>query len=1057
MQSQKTFKPSGFSNWAKFFIDKYKITILLLIAVIVAGIMGVRDIPKQDFPDIPANMLIATAVYPGANAEDIEREVIIPLENRISEVEGIKTLRSSASNNFGSIFIELSDFKDLDKKVSEVQDQTSKVVLPDDVDVAVTQIDITGPTLAYAVTSDNFSQTELLEKTPAIVSYLETTSSEIKSVDVVPSAEMEIQVILDYAKLNSLGLSKDAVVSVLKGVTSSLPGGFVTSEDGKEKAIVIESEIGSIEDIKNISFGPMKLGDFAEVKRAPSEEGFTLAGFIDENGDAVTKESLYILVTKKGDGDVLRVSDSVKEAVEKIYDKKVITEDIDFNLVYDTSPYVRSLIKDLSDNGLVGLVIILVVLLFFVSLRAGILVSIILPISFLITWFVMPLIGYTLNILTLFAMILSLGMLVDNAIVISSGMLDNLKRGMDKKTAALKSVKDYAPAILSATVTTIIALIPYTMMGGIMGEFFKYIPIILIIMLVASYFLAISITPLFGQWILGSGERKEKKFKKIEKILFVPVFAFYAQKGIDKLVDKYYSAIRKVFSKKKNLVLTIVIPVVLLVVSFGYFLPKLPFSQFPTSDAEQLNVSVKFPTGTPLSEKKELYNEIGEKIVAIPHFESFFFWEGSFMVFIEEPKDRDSDLTAQDISDMLDDELEKFRIDERVIAVSPQSYGPPSSEFDVVVEFASSDTEKTAKLVDDIENFVKDKDGIERISNGPKDLMLSAVSVDFDSTKLAQLQSNVLFGSMSINSVFSESEAGKVVVRDDGVSDKLVVKYNQEAREDLDDLKNVSLSSSSGVSSANIGSVAAVKEVEKLNSISRLGKERISAISIKMDKDGDGPALETEIKNYLSEDKLNEFGLELKDVKYGGEYASVMESSSNLQVVFTIALILVYLVLVYQFNSYGQPFVIMLTIPFGLIGVFPSLFAVGSTLDMVSGLGVIALVGIVVNNAIVYIDSFNKIRKLNPEFSLAQSLSETGRSRLKPILSTTLTTIVGIIPLAIYDPFWTGLGTALISGLIFSSLGTLFVIPALIYAFSRKKNRGLDKKWQTTSALDDLI
>ena len=1066
MDKQLNFKPNGFAQWARFFIDRYRVTILLLIAVIIAGYFGVTDIPKQDFPNIPANMVLVNAVYPGAASGDIEQEVIIPLENKIYEVEGIKTLRSTADNNFGNVFIEFEDFKNLADRVTDVENKTREANLPEKVEVQVAQVDITGPTVAYVLSSDERSRTELLEMTPPVVNYLEAVSPEIKTVEVLPNAEMEIQVTLDESKLTRYRLTKEVVVEAIKGATSALPGGFVKTSDGREKPIIIEASVDNLDDFKKIAIGPIKLSEVAAVERVPADDTFTIAGYINGDDQAKSTEAIYLLATKKSDGDVLRVSDAIKQAVEEIHDKHIVPEDVELNLVYDTSPFVRGLISDLAENGWQGLIIILVVLLFFVSLRAGLLVALVLPISFLITWFVMPLLGYTLNILTLFAMILALGMLVDNAIVIASGMLDNLKRGMNKYAAALKSVQDYGGAILAATVTTVIALIPYAFMGGIMGEFFKYIPITLVIMLVASYFLAISITPLFGTWLLGrpiNNGNGKPVFRRWEKMTVFPVLIYYAQHGVDQLVNLYYRFIRRVLTTKKGLILSIVIPVLLLIVSFSYFLPQLPFSQFPTMDGEQLTLAVKFPTGTPPELKNDTYRQIGEKILTIPHFESYFFWQGNFMIFVEEPKERDDKMTSDDIGADLDAKLDELRTDGKIIAVNSQTYGPPAQEFDVIVEIASANSAGVESLINDLENFAKDKENVDRILNGPKDLMTPSVLVDLDSVKLAQKQSSAIFASMAVNSLFSETDSGKVVVRDDGVSDKISVVYRETARDSTADLKNVAVANPTAAAGAlntsapvRLAELGAIKEVERLDTISRLDRERVGSFKVKMTADGDPAVLEQSIKDYLTADKLGEYDLETDDVIYGGEYASVMETSNNLQLVLIIAMLLVYLVLVYQFNSYGEPFIIMLTIPMGLIGVFPALFAIGSTLDMVSGLGIIALVGIVVNNAIVLIDYYNRVKRANPQLSLAQALAETGRGRIKPILSTTITTIGGIIPLTINDPFWTGLGTSLMAGLFCATIGSLIVVPVLLYLFTKRKKRGLEKPWLKITALDDL-
>lgn len=243
-----------------------------------------------------------------------------------------------------------------------------------------------------------------------------------------------------------------------------------------------------------------------------------------------------------------------------------------------------------------------------------------------------------------------------------------------------------------------------------------------------------------------------------------------------------------------------------------------------------------------------------------------------------------------------------------------------------------------------------------------------------------------------------------------------------------------------------LSDVSDITQVEKPNSIKRLENKRVATVSVELKENADQAALDAEIKDYLTEDKLVALGLEKDGVTYGGEFSAFESDYSSLQIVFLLAMLAVYLILVYQFNSYFQPALIMFAVPLALIGVFPGLLLIGSSLNMISGLGVIALVGIVVNDAIVFISTFNRYKEEHPDDNMYQRLVRTGYTRFKPIFSTSITTIGGILPLTLTDPFWTGLGTSVISGLIFSTIGTLIAIPVLYsifcsvrYKFSRKK------------------
>ena len=299
---------------------------------------------------------------------------------------------------------------------------------------------------------------------------------------------------------------------------------------------------------------------------------------------------------------------------------------------------------------------------------------------------------------------------------------------------------------------------------------------------------------------------------------------------------------------------------------------------------------------------------------------------------------------------------------------------------------------------------------------------------------------NPLVAAGAINAVFTEQKIGSFVVRNDGVSDDLYLRFSDASTDSVDDLKALALPTLSG-RIVQLQDVATIEEVTAPVQISRVDGERVATINVKLTEDAPDTAqteLDQAVKDYLSTEKLDELGLASDGVIYGGALATFQEDYSNLQIVFILAMIFVYLVLVNQFNSFMQPLLILFTVPLAMIGVFPGLHIVGSSLNMISGLGVIALVGVVVNDAIVFIDAMNRHRKAMPEATWVDVLVHTGYSRFKPIFSTSITTIGGIIPLTLVDPFWQGLGTAIISGLIFSTIGTLIVIPVLYRVFKRE-------------------
>ncbi|MFC1663364.1 efflux RND transporter permease subunit [Patescibacteria group bacterium] len=1048
MENKKSF----LVNWSKFFIDRFRVTILILIAVLLAGMWGVANNQRQDFPTIPINFVFVSAVYPGASGEDIEQEVIVPIEQVMRDIDGVAGIRSSAQSNFGQVTAELEDANKTETAAAEISDQLGKIGLPSDVETDIIVPDASGPAIAVGIVGENGQgSNDLLTYAAPIKIRLESSSPEIEKVEVFPENVFHIEIHLDAAKLVSRGLSYEQIRSTLQSQIASLPGGSVKNSDGRNQSITINAPATSIAEIESIPLGTATLIDVADIHRHPVDsESLHYAGFV-RDGQAFSKESVYLLIYKRDDGDVIRISAAVQEAIDEMKSDSILPDDINIEVLYDTSPYIVDQIDSLLTNGYIGLVLILIVLLFFINFRMALLVAIMIPLVFLITLFTLNILEFSLNILTLFAMILTLGILVDNAIVISEGMVHELERGRKRREAALIAIKKFGPAITAATLTTIVVFIPFAMIPGIIGDFMKFIPFTIIIMLVASYFVAISITPLMGRWILREQtyeERRAAKVRNWERALILPAIVHYGQNLIDYINRGYVKLMRRIYKSRWAQATVIGITAVLIGVSVGFFAPRLVFEQFPTDDGATMSVNFTFPAGTPFEEQKEAYEKTQNEIITLPYFQNFYSFGNTLYITFSEPANRTDGTTIFEIEDKFNQQLTKVR--EQIsedITIKPvaTTYGPPESEYDIVVEFRGAESDKLVLAADDLEKFLIDKEVVSKIENGPRDNLVQAVDVQLDQDKLAANNVAALAAAGTINAIFSPQNIGSITVRDDGITDDVLLVFTEESTDTVDDLNSLVVPSLTG-QPIRLDKVANINEVKKPISIGRLDSRRVATVNVALSDSAEQANIQTEIEEYLSEDKLKELGLESDGVSYGGIFASFQADFTNLQIVFVLAMILVYLILVNQFNSYIQPGLILFAVPLALIGVFPGLYVIGSSLNMISGLGIIALVGVVVNDAIVFIDTFNRYRKEFPDESLGEILARTGQTRFKPIFSTSITTMGGILPLTLVDPFWRGLGTSIISGLIFSTVGTLIAIPVLYHVWKGLGNRLKRKK-----------
>lgn len=1037
-------KDTFLQRWSQFFIQRYKTTILVVVAIILAGVFGAMNNQRQDFPSIPSNFINISASYPGASAEDVEREVVIPIEQSIADLDGVKITRSSAGDNFGNITLEMESVEVTEAAEEEAEKLISSTTLPADAEVDVEIIDVVGPTLVYALTSADASKEEMLGYVDTVTNRILQASPDVQRVDAIPENEFEVAITLDSEQLEEENISGQQVIDAIESQISSIPGGTVENSDGQSLSIRVSALADSLEAIRDIEINDVRLDDVADVNRQPVDvERVTLVGYLNEEGSAVSEDGVYLFVYKQDAGDVITIANAVAEASQEINEDGTLPENITLNEIYDNSVYVQEQIQDLLNNGWLGLGLILLVLMLFINLRTGIVVAAIIPLAFLGTLGVLYAIGFSINILTLFGLLLVLGILVDNAIVIAEGVVHGIENGQTKMEAVRSTMRHLGPAVTAATLTTIVVFIPFASIGGIVGAFLRFIPYTIIIMLVISYFLAITITPVLSVYLLKEEtreQRRSQKLSRIQKMLILPALVFYGQRMIDWLEDTYANVIDGLYKKVWKKLLLVAAALGLIAASIFGAAAQLPLQQFPSDDGIALAIDFDFPVEAGFETRRDAIASIMDDAIGITYFQSYYLFEGEVVLVLEDPEERDGGEKVDELQTQLEELIEEDRVrleeeEEVKVTVSALETGPPTDPFAVTAELRGDGLEDLEAAAADLQAFLEDQDGVIETRNALKDAEVTSIRVSMRDEDLEDKGINPTLANLAVRSVFSEQTIGSVIVRNDGISDDVVVSYSEESTDSVDDLRDVVVGVDSTLFSrpeVTLEEVADITEETSLQSIRRLDGKRVATVQAKVDEDTDGAAVEQAVRDYLDEDKLAAYGLSADDVAYGGFNASVNENFDSLALVFMLAIVAVYLILVYQFNSYTQPGLIMLTVPMALIGVFPALLAIGASIDMISGLGIVALVGIVVNDAIVFVDYFNRLNKERGDKSLREVLVNTGRARFKPILSTSITTIFGILPLTIVDPFWRGLGTSLIAGLICSTIGTLIVFPVLL-------------------------
>ncbi len=1016
-------KKSFFAKWAEFFISNYRITLLIIISLIIGGVFGAFTLIREGFPYVEIPIAVVQTVIPGATSTDVESKVSKPIEEAAQGIGDVKSVSSNSYSNISVVLVEFEGDVGLSRKLDELKAAVSEVSLPEEAESPDVGEVPAFLNMIITVTGD-YNYAQLQESAEIVKDEINQKVSGIEDIDIVGGTDKEIRVDVDLPKLQQLGLTISELRELLAAKNVVIPGGSL-KKSGKEFAISVKGDVDALTEVRDLSIGigpknrPIKLKEIASVRVLPEESDLSFRTGYKEKGDFVTHNSVYLYITKRPDGDITDISESANEVLEELEEDSLPSR-VNLMITYDDAVAVERQISDLTTSAWQGLIIIFIVLLIFVSLRASIIISTIIPLVLLSVFMLFRVLDLSLNVITLFAIILTLGILVDNAIVIVEAIQYNINRGYKGKEAAVVAINEVGAPVFSATLTTIIVFIPMIYIGGVIGKFIVYIPYTVITAIAASFLIAITVTPLLGIWIIRNNKHSsEQKIKEYDEIRHW------------RLIDWYGRMMQALFSSLPRMGLVIVLAFVLFAASMSIpFTGKLKMEQFPAEDSDYFFVNISFNQGAPFSSRDQKLREIEKEIKKLPHLVDYSITpqgsDASIFVNIGDPRKRK--LTSFDIIDQFEEGAKDIKgMEMRIVEMTA---GPPGADYPIIVQINEDDLDKAKVAAKDLARHLRTVDGVTRVRDGVAGEEVPQIRVSLERDKLDQYGLLPAVVGAQIRDVFQPQEATKVKLASAEKSIPLDISVKEKFRDNLDDLKELAILSPQGPIA--LKEVAEIEEVEELASINRFNQRRYIQVSALTEDDANNKEIEDKIRDYMDKDRLEELGLEEDALSFRGQYSLDIEALDKLYLLFMLALILVFLVLVAQFNSFAQPLIIMASIPLAITGVFPGLWLTNSVLSFLANLGVVALVGIVVNDAIVLVSYSNLLREKG--LSRREALVEAGKIRFRPIFSTSLTTIGGILPLTIILSFWRPIGTAIISGLLFATIGTLVVVPS-IFAF----------------------
>ncbi len=1016
-------------------------TILIFVAVVILGLFSLQKLPIDLMPDIDTNTIMVMTTYAGASAEDIEQNVTRPLENSLNSVEHLKHITSNSRENVSIVTLEFEYGYDIDVLTNDVRDKLSMVssMLPDDANTPI----------IFKFSTDMIPivllSAQANESVPGLYKILdENVANPLARVDGVGSVSIggapkrEVHVYIDPLKLEAYHLSIETISSLIGAENRNIPGG--TFDIGNETyALRVEGEFNDPKEIANIVVGAsngaaIHLSDVARIDDSLEEraqETYT-------NG----VRGAMIIIQKQSGANSVEISNRVKQILPQI--QKNLPADIHLDYIVDTSDNIRNTISSLVETVLYALLFVVIVVFFFLGRwRATVIIVLTIPISLIASFIYLYATGNTLNIVSLSALSISIGMVVDDAIVVLENVTTHIERGAEPKQAAVHGTNEVAISVIASTLTLIAVFFPLTLVTGMTGVLFRQLGWMVTIMMIISTTAALSLTPMLCSRMLRLQRTQSKFFTKF----YGPI-----EKFLDKLDDGFAWLLTHCVRHR-----WITSLVVLGVFVASMFLMKFVGSEFfPTMDNSRLGVNLELPIGTRVDVAKDvcqrLHKEWTEKYPEIKVFNytvgqasSDNTWgsmqnNGSHIISMNirllNPSERDRSIT--EIAGLMREDLKHYpELKKALVNVGGSRGGGMSGQSTLDYEIYGYDFTQTDSIAQRLKSVLEKVRGAADINISRSDYQ-PEYQVDFDREKLALYGLNLSTAATYVRNRINGNTAS--YFREDGEEYDIKVMYDPEHRQSLEDIENITLYNAMG-NGIKLKEVGKVVERFSPPTIERKDRERIITVSTVVQ---DRPMSEIIAEAQPEIDKLDlPAGV---TIQLSGSYEDQQDSFSDLGILAVLIIILVYIVMAAQFESFTYPGIIMSSIMFAFSGIVLILLLTGTNLNVMSMIGAIMLIGIVVKNGIVLIDYITLNRERG--MSVRRSVIDGGKSRLRPVLMTSLTTILGMVPMAIGTgegaEMWRPMGIAVIGGLTFSTVLTLLFVPTMytIFAYNGiKRNR----------------
>ena len=1008
-------------------------TTLCFVAVLIIGLFSLTTLPVDLYPDVETNTIMVMTTYQGASAQDIEQNVTRPLENALNAVNDLKHITSKSRENISVITLEFEYGKDIDVLTNDVRDKLDMVksALPDNAENPI----------IFKFSSDMIPivmlSVQASESMPGLYKILDEAVanplariSGVGSVSISGAPKREIHIYVDPKRLEAYNLSIETISSIIAAENRNIPGGsFDIGSD--TYSLRVQGEFASSDELNRIVVGSrdgrnIYLSDVARIDDSLEER----AQQTYNDGE----KGAMIVIQKQSGANSVDISSKVLKMLPSL--QKRLPSDVKLGVLVDTSDNIRNTIASLVETVLYALLFVVIVVFTFLGRwRATLIITITIPISLIASFIYLAITGNSLNIVSLSALSISIGMVVDDAIVVLENVTTHIERGSDPKQAAVHGTNEVAISVIASTLTLIAVFFPLTLVTGMTGVLFRQLGWMVTIMMIISTVCALSLTPMLCSQLL----RRNNKHGRLYTLLFTPI-----NRALDAFDNGYARLLHNVVGHK-----SITIAVCMAIFIGSIFLLRFVGTEFfPTADDGRLGVNIELPIGTRVEIAQETVARIADEWrKKYPEINILNYTTGqassdntfaslqdngphivSMNIRLSDPGDRERKIT--EIAALMREDLKQYpEIRKSQVNVGGNRGGAMGGQSTIDFEIYGYDFAETDSVARQLSNVLMKIPGTADIMVSRSDYQ-PEYQVDFDREKLALYGLNLQTAANYLRNRINGSLSS--YFREDGEEYDMKVMYAPEHRTSIADIENILIYNAAG-EGVRIKDVGKVVERFTPPTIERKDRERIITVSTVV---SGVPMSQVVAEAEIAIDRMEiPVGI---NIQLAGSFEDQQDSFKDLLMLAVLIVILVYIVMAAQFESYTYPGIIMTSLMFAFSGVFIILYLTGHTLNVMSMIGAIMLIGIVVKNGIVLIDyiTLNRERGL----SIRQAVILGGKSRLRPVVMTTLTTILGMVPMALGtgqgSEMWRPMGVAVIGGLTLSTILTLLFVPALYCIFA---------------------